>query len=161
MNGTSPAWRAVRLFTMRPLPVTPSCISLYTHGKGLIWRQFYLAQCLVQWGKGVDRTNWSIMESHPLFLYPGDWRIANASGQRTDMKCFLPPIQNLGKDNIDTFFHPVPKAGRTRGGCSQLLHRSLRTPSNRSKRFPCFQGRFYGEGSLMTLLSRKPIPALL
>lgn len=59
-----------------------------------------------------------LWKAHPLFLYPGDWRTTNASGQRTDMKGFLPPIQNLGKDNTNTFFHLVSKAGRTRGGCS-------------------------------------------
>lgn len=119
VNGTSPAWRAEwGCLPWGLSPVTPSCISFYTHGKGLIWRQFYLAQCLVQWGKGVDRANWYIIKSHPLFLYSGDWRTANASGQRTDMKCFLPPLQNLGEDNTGTFFHPVSKAGRTRGGFS-------------------------------------------
>lgn len=141
-------------------PVTPSCISFYTHGKGLIWRQFYLAQCLAQWGKGVDRANWYIMESHPLFLYPGDWRTANASGQRTDMKCFLPPIQNLGEDNTDTFFHTVSKAGTTRGvapdSCTDLSEHL----ATEARSLPCFQGCFHYEGSLVTVLSRKPIPAL-
>lgn len=142
-------------------PGTPSCISFYTHGKGLIWRQFYLAQCLVQRGKGVDRANWYIMESHPLFLHPGDWRTANASGQRTDMKCFLPPIQNLAEDSTDTFFHPVSKVGTARGvvpnSCTDLWEHL----ATEARSLPCFQGCFHCEGSLVTVLSRKPIPALL
>lgn len=141
-------------------PATPPCISFYTHGKGLMWRQFYLAQCLVQWGKGVDRANWYIMESHPLFRYPGDWRTANASGQRTDMKCFLPPIQNLGEENTDTFFHPVSKAG-TRGVVPNSCTDVSAHLAAEARSLPCFQGCFYCEGSLVTVLSRKPIPALL
>lgn len=107
----------VRLFTMRPLP-SHSIVYLFLHS----WQRTDLKtilSCTVFGSVGeVDRANWYIIKSHPLFLYPGDWRTANALGQCTDMKCFLPPIQNLGKDNIGTFFHPVSKAGKTRGGCS-------------------------------------------
>lgn len=109
---------------------------------------------------GVDWANWYIIESYPLFLYPRDRRAANASGQHTDIERFLPPIQNPGEDNIGRFFHPVSKAGRTRGSCSMFLHRSLRTFSSR-KMYTLFSGTFLlGQQPLMTVLSSRLLAPL-
>lgn len=141
-RGTSPAWRAEegRLPYEASSLVSPLCISFKTQGKRLIWRQFHLASCLVQQGKGADRANWYINESHPH--YPRDWRTASASGQQADAEGSRPPVQNLGDHNIGKFFHPVSKAGRARGSCSWFLHRSFRTFSNRSNKYTLFSGSF-------------------